>query len=92
MQRIWHSIKGYLAAGIALIACPCHLPLTMPLLISLTAGTALSRWLQGNFTLVAAISTAAFLGGLLLSARWLDGGQPSHGEAVTRSKPLLLSC
>jgi len=30
-KNIWHRIGGYLAAGLALAACPCHLIVTLPL-------------------------------------------------------------
>ena len=45
MMTVWHKIKAYVASVVAFIACPCHLPLTLPLLVSLTAGTAFSAWL-----------------------------------------------
>lgn len=67
-----HTLKGYLAGAIALIACPCHLPITLPLLIGLTAGTALSAWLAGNSVLAAVFFTAVFLGGGVLAWRWLS--------------------
>ena len=71
------KIKAYIASVVAFIACPCHLPLTLPLLISLTAGTAFSAWLAAprNLLLVGAISTAIFIGGLALAFKWF--AQPS---------------
>ncbi len=66
------KIKAYVAGVVAFIACPCHLPLTLPLLISLTAGTAFSAWLAapGTLLLVGAISTVVFIGGLALAFNW----------------------
>jgi len=72
MKEIWHAARGYLAAGVALIACPCHLVLTLPLLLSLTAGTALGIFLEHNPWVVIAIATVLFLGGLVLAFRWLE--------------------
>ena len=66
------KIKAYIASVVALIACPCHLPLTLPLLISLTAGTVFSAWLVQNTILVGLISTVAFIGGLALAFRWFN--------------------
>lgn len=81
----WHTVKGYLAGAIALIACPCHLPITFPLLLGLTAGTALGSWLGGNFGLVFAISSVIFIGGLGLSMLWM--GQEKEGaRSAKRSK------
>ena len=34
------SPKGIFAAAVALVACPCHLPITLPLLLVLTSGSA----------------------------------------------------
>ena len=66
------KIKAYIASVVAFIACPCHLPLTLPLLIALTAGTAFSTWLANNVFLVGAISTVIFIGGLALAFKWFN--------------------
>lgn len=68
---MWHTIKGYAAGLVALIACPCHLPLTLPLVLSLVAGTTLAGWLAANTALVYVGSTVLFLAGLLLAGKWL---------------------
>lgn len=70
MQR-WHSIRGYAAGAAALIVCPCHLPLVLPLLLTLTAGTAVGGWLAKNTALIYASATILFIGWLLLAIRWL---------------------
>ena len=64
------KIKAYVAGVVAFITCPCHLPLTLPLLIALTTGTAFSAWLANNFFFVSAISTVIFIGGLALAFKW----------------------
>jgi hypothetical protein len=74
--KTWYTIKGYVAGAIALVACPCHLPITLPLLIALTAGTAFSGWLQGHIFLVGAVATVIFLGGLALAAAWVGQAPP----------------
>jgi len=74
---MWQTIKGYVAGGVALIACPCHLPITLPLILALTAGTAVGGWLSANQTLIYSAFTLLFLGGLLLAGKWLmRGGRP----------------
>jgi mercuric ion transport protein len=75
------KIKAYAAGVVAFITCPCHLPLTLPLLISLTAGTAFGAWLAQNTVLVGVISTIAFIGGLALAYRWVS--QPDCPPART---------
>ena len=64
------KIKASVAGVVAFIACPCHLPLTLPLLISLTARTAFGAWLAQNIVLVGVIATVAFIGGLALAFKW----------------------
>ncbi len=72
MLKTWHTIKGYLAGAVAFIACPCHLPITLPLLISLTAGTAFSAWLADNKVLVGVLATVVFIGGVALAFKWFS--------------------
>lgn len=84
-MNTWQRIKGYVAGAIALIACPCHLPLTLPLLIGLTAGTALGSWLAGNYLTVFIISAAIFIVGLILSFRWLGSQTLSRSPEVEDS-------
>jgi len=70
MQKSWLSIKGYVMSSLALIACPCHLPITLPLLVAFTAGTAFSAWLQNNFLAIGGASTLIFVGALMLALKW----------------------
>lgn len=55
------SLKGTISAAVALISCPCHLPIVMPFLLTLTAGTALGAWLTTNQPLIWALFTLIFL-------------------------------
>lgn len=81
MTEIWHKVRSYLASGLALIACPCHLPLTLPLLLSLTAGTAVGVFLERNPGVVPAVSVAFFVGGLALAFHWLGSKAPKAGAS-----------
>lgn len=72
MTSTWHKIKGYTAGAVALITCPCHLPITLPLLITLTAGTAFGTWLANNALVFGAISTVVFIGGIVLAFKWIN--------------------
>ena len=53
------------------MACPCHLPLTLPLLLSLTAGTALGVFLQQHPWVVFGASTVLFVTGVYLALQWM---------------------
>lgn len=79
MMQLWHRLRGYLAAGVALVACPCHLPLTVPLLLALTGGTALGVWLAAHQGVIFVASAVLFLAGLGLWLRWL--GSPPRSPA-----------
>ncbi len=67
---LWQKIRSGVMLVVSAITCPCHLPLTLPLLISLTAGTAFGAWLAQNTVLVGVIATVAFIGGLALAFKW----------------------
>lgn len=88
------KIKAYAAGVVAFIACPCHLPLTLPLLISLTAGTAFSAWLAAPRTLllVGVISTIIFIGGLALAFKWSTQPAcppiPNATASLSKTKPM----
>jgi len=85
MGNFLRQAKGYLMTGVAFAACPCHLPITLPVLLSLTAGTALGGWLAANTALLVAVLTVVFVGGLALGLKWIGAGpapkknrSPSH--------------
>jgi mercuric ion transport protein len=88
MGNFVRSVRGYVSMGIGLVACPCHLPLTLPLLLSLTAGTAFSAWLATHTALVYGLSTLIFIGGFGLGMFWLNSGsQRWPGSKLGTSQP-----
>ena len=62
---------------VGFIACPCHLPITLPIAISLTAGTVAGAWLANNVLLIGGVFTALFLAGLGFGFRWLSKEESS---------------
>ncbi len=86
---IWYKIRGYLAAGVALITCPCHLVLILPLILSVTAGTAVGGFLEQNYGFVIAVSIIAFIGGLVLAFRWWGNGMSEGGAFPPRQSRTL---
>ena len=66
-----HKTKGIIPGLFALTVCPCHLPLTLPILLTLTAGTAVGGWLANNTTIIYAAAAVLFIGGLALAGKWL---------------------
>lgn len=67
----WLRFRGWVMAITALVACPCHLPITLPILVSLAAGSALGAWAANNTLLIYAVATIYFLGGGALALKWL---------------------
>lgn len=85
---------GYLLAGTALIACPCHLVLLLPAVLGLLGGTALGAALGAHTGLVLAGATvyfvAALAGGLyLLNRRAQDeeGSDRAPSSAARKAMP-----
>ena len=73
--------------GIALtvtgfLACPCHLIITLPLLLSLLAGTALGSFLSRNSGLVYTGAGLYFVVALALGA-WFLFGPKREGDAAS---------
>lgn len=85
-----NTFKGYVAAGIALIACPCHLVITLPLLLALTGGSALGLWLAQNQWLVWLAATGLFVGGLALAFVWLNQEQPDAQCEIPAAKRVAM--
>jgi len=54
-------LAGYVLAASAVVACPCHLALTLPLLLALVGGTVLGGVLTQHPGLVLAAATLYFL-------------------------------
>lgn len=77
-------IGGTLLTITGFLACPCHLIITLPLLISLLAGTALGRFLKQNTGLVSTgagiyFVVALALGVFLLFNAKRPGNQSTSG-------------
>lgn len=72
MVRFWHKIKGGFMAVTAIVACPCHFPLTLPIIFGITGGTAFGAWMAQNTILIYTLATVYFIGGILLAVRWLS--------------------
>ena len=71
-------IGGVVLTVTGFLACPCHLIITLPLLISLVAGTALGSFLSRNTGLVYTVAGIYFVVALALGAWFLFG--PARGK------------
>ncbi len=66
----WKEIRSSVSGVIAFISCPCHLPITIPLILSLTAGTGFSVWLANHQSIIVGVTTVVFILSLLLTFWW----------------------
>lgn len=78
-------IGGTLLLVTGFLACPCHLIITLPLLLSLLAGTALGSFLSRNTGFVSLGAGLSFVLALALGAMLLFGPQrkPREKQQVT---------
>lgn len=55
------NFKSTILFTTGLIACPCHLPITIPLLITIFGGSVIASWISNNQVLIYIVSTVYFL-------------------------------
>lgn len=66
----WKEIRSSISGIIAFMSCPCHLPITIPIILSLTAGTGFGVWLANHQSFIIGATTVVFVLSLLLMFRW----------------------
>ncbi len=64
MRKLW----GYVLLVTAFLACPCHLPVTLPLLLAVLGGTSLGTFLAGHPELIGLAALVYFV--TALAAGW----------------------
>ncbi|NOZ06446.1 MAG: hypothetical protein GXP41_08875 [Chloroflexi bacterium] len=77
MTTTWRKVRGYVAGGLAVLTCPCHLLITLPLLLALTAGTAAGAVISDNVWTIVAASVLLFALWAVLAYRWIGGEEQS---------------
>ncbi|MBW8012179.1 MAG: hypothetical protein FVQ83_13240 [Chloroflexi bacterium] len=90
MKSIVDEAKGWVAVIVGFIACPCHLPITFPILLSLTAGTAFGAWLTNNTIMFGSILTVIFLVGLGLGFYWINETGKSAPNLASGPKSVVV--
>lgn len=67
----WQKIRSGTMFIISLITCPCHLPITMPLILALLAGISLAVWMTKNTGWVYGGMMLLFIFSLVLGFHWV---------------------
>ncbi len=60
MSRVW----GGILAVTGFVACPCHFPLTLPLILGVLGGTSIGSFIGTNTSWIYGIATAYFIVGI----------------------------
>ena len=79
-----HRLSGTALCISGLVACPCHLVITLPLALSLLAGTAAGAWLATHQSLVFLVATVYFVVALGLGY-WLWSAPSAPGKRALQS-------
>ncbi|MCI0551804.1 MAG: hypothetical protein L0287_12690 [Anaerolineae bacterium] len=76
----WQKIRSGVMFVVSLITCPCHLPVTMPLILTLLAGTPLAVWIAQHGGWVYDTMTAVFILSLALGWIWMGSSDKNTRE------------
>jgi len=94
MGRVW----GGVLVATGFIACPCHLVITLPLILGALGGTGIGAYLTDNQGLVYGVATGYFIvglaGGVYLwnhkaSNEVSERRAPAPGKSIQNRKPTL---
>lgn len=83
MSNIW----GGVLAATGFIACPCHLPFTLPLLIGVLGGTGIGAGVAANIGLIYVIATGYFILAIGVGV-FLLNRKKRYIQATSREIPL----
>jgi len=83
MNRLFTKTRGFLAAALALLFCPCHLIITLPLVLSLLGGTVLGGFLRSHMGFLLAVSLVFFVAATAFAFRCLtDRTSRNHSNRL----------
>lgn len=79
MSKVWGGVL--LVTGF--IVCPCHLVITLPLILGVLGGTGLGAFLSDNQGLVYGVATGYFIAGLAVGLYLLNRKKRKPDGAAT---------
>lgn len=86
MQKLRQTLRDNFWPVSAIIFCPCHLPLTMGAVVSLTAGTAVGAFITAHYTSIESVLAVTFSFYFVLAFMiWVVRGpnKPEQACAIT---------
>lgn len=78
----WQKIRSGIMYVVAFVSCPCHLPITLPLILVLLAGTPAAVWITQHTGWIYGVMTVLFLSTLGMGYWWIN--QPVNGKCEPR--------
>ena len=81
MSRVW----GGVLTVTGFVACPCHLPFTLPLVLGVLGGTGLGSFIGANTGLIYGVFTGYFIAGIGFG--WYLLNRRQRAEGVVCSVP-----
>ena len=75
MSRAW----GGVLTVTGFVACPCHLPFTLPLVLGVLGGTGLGSFIGANTGLIYGVFTGYFIAGIGVGWYLLNRRQRAEG-------------
>ena len=76
----WQKVRGGVAVTISILTCPCHLPVTVPLMLALLAGTPIAAWLIQHVGWVYGVMAGVFILSFGLACLWTNPLKENTGE------------
>ena len=76
----WQKVRGGVAVTISILTCPCHLPVTVPLMLALLAGTPIAAWLIQHVGWVYGVMAGVFILSFGFACVWTNPLKENTGE------------
>jgi len=77
---LWQKVRGGVAVTISILTCPCHLPVTVPLMLALLAGTPVAAWLTQHVGWVYGVMAGVFTLSFGFAYVWTNPLKENTGE------------
>ena len=80
----WQQIRSGVMFVLSAITCPCHLPIVLPLVLTLLAGTPVGMWITQNVGWRYGGMTILFFVSLALGLHWTGRGDATREPGSAR--------